>query len=727
MAINPMAVSNQQLTETTLNVAGMDCADEVAAVKGVLEPLADVDHVEVNLIRGTVTVSHHDSTLSADALITAIGKAGLKATSSGSLHEEASGIAGVGPFRLISVAISGVVLGAGLLWGWLPAVISGGEPGSATIQLWLYMVSIIAGGSVILPKAMGAVRRISLDMNVLMSLAVLGAVGIGEWAEGAAVVFLFALSELLESFSLGRVRRAIRSLLNLSPSTALVRRGDSIEPIPVESARVDDRIVIRSGARIPLDGKVLSGRSTVNQAPITGESLPVEKNPGDGVFAGTINGDGALEVAVTKLSKDTTLARIIHLIEEAQTQKAPTQRFVDSFARYYTPGVMVLAILIGVVPPLLFSGGWSEWCYRALVLLVIACPCALVISTPVSFVSGLTAMARRGVLVKGGTVLEAVGQLKALATDKTGTLTEGVPRVIQVAPLGSQTENTLLRIAAAIDVHSNHPLAGALVDYARERGIEFPECQNYLSRNGLGAEGEIDGHSYFVGNHRFAQKLALCSEALEAELTRVESRAKSVIIVGHKPHAHCQGEILGVIVVGDAIRANAREAIRAIHAAGINPVIMLSGDNQVTVDAIAAEVGIDQAYGDLLPEQKVERVRGLAARYKNVGMIGDGINDAPAMAAASVGIAMGVAGSDTAIETADMALMKDDLSKIAEAVRLGRRVLRIIQANIAFALGLKLIFLLLAITGYTSLWLAILADTGATLIVIANSLRLLKR
>jgi Cd2+/Zn2+-exporting ATPase len=372
------------------------------------------------------------------------------------------------------------------------------------------------------------------------------------------------------------------------------------------------------------------------------------------------------------------------------------------------------------------GGEWLTWFYRGLVLLVIACPCALVISTPVSVVSGLTAMARRGVLIKGGAVLEAVGKLRALAVDKTGTITEGQPRVTKVVPLNSRTEADILRIAAAIDTHSEHPLAQAVVAYATGKGIEFPRSESYQSKSGRGAEGSVDGHPYFVGNHRFTHDLGVCTPEIEQQLAAIEADAQSVVVVGHKPHADCQGEVLGILAVGDAIRANAAEAIAALHRAGIRKIVMLSGDNQRTATAIAQKAGIDEAHGDLLPDQKIERVKAMLSEWQYVGMIGDGVNDAPAMAAASVGIAMGGAGTDTAIETADMALMQDDLSKVAEAIALGRRTLHIIQFNIAFALVLKAVFLVLALLGHASLWLAILADTGATLLVIANALRLLR-
>jgi Cd2+/Zn2+-exporting ATPase len=598
--------------------------------------------------------------------------------------------------------------------------------GPQWLNIALFIGAIIAGGWFIFPKALSAARRFAPDMNLLMTIAVLGAAFIGEWEEAAAVVFLFALSEMLEAFSIRRARRAIESLLDLTPATALVIHGETLEEVAVEEIAIGDHIRIKSGSRVPLDGEVVGGTSAINQAPITGESMPVEKQEGDSVFAGTINGEGSLEVRVTRPASDTMLAKIIHLVEEAQSQKAPSQRFVDIFAKYYTPAVMLLALLVFLIPPLVGGGEWFTWTYRALVLLVIACPCALVISTPVSIVSGLTAMARRGVLIKGGAFLESIGRLRALALDKTGTITEGQPRVIEVIALNGKSDNEILRIAAAIDSHSNHPLAQAVTTFATERKVEVPRSENYHSLTGRGAEAEIDGHKYFVGNHRFTHELTVCSDEIETQLSKIQNRAQSVVIVGHHPHADCKGEVLGILAIGDAIRTNAAQAIRDLHAAGIERVVMLSGDNQRTVDAIAKEAGIDEAHGDLLPDDKIERVRALLSEHQYVGMIGDGVNDAPAMAAATVGIAMGAAGTDTAIETADIALMKDDLSKVAETILLGRRTLHIIQFNIAFALAIKAVFLVLAVLGYTSLWLAILADTGATILVILNALRLLR-
>ncbi len=704
---------------TTLRVAGMDCPDEIAAIERVLKPLAGVGEVKVNLMAGTATIAHETS-VTPEQLIKAIGTAGLKASPMADEHgEEDEHDHRATRARLVSVIVSGVFTGVSLLFHWQNLFAPYGTIATA-------LIAIVASGWLILPKALRALRHFSLDMNVLMTVAVTGAACIGEWTEAAAVVFLFALSELLEGFSVGRARRAIQSLLELTPETALVKRGDQIQEVRVEEVKVDEVVAVKSGARVPLDGVVTSGESAINQAPISGESMPVEKKPGDTVFAGTINGEGSLEVKVTKVSTDTTLAKIIKLVGDAQGQKAPSQRFVDRFAKIYTPTVFVVAILVLLSGPLLFNGTWMQWTYRALVLLVIACPCALVIATPVSIVSGLTAMARRGVLIKGGVFLEEIGKLKALAVDKTGTITEGKPRVQQVIPWNGKSEEEILRVAAAIDTHSEHPLAQAVVKYAEEKKIQFPRSENYQSKTGRGAEAQIDGHLYFVGNHRFAHESAVCSDELEKKLAELEAQAMSVVVVGHKPHADCKGEVLGILTVADTIRPNAIEAIKSLHAAGVEKVVMLSGDNQRTVDAISKQVGIDEAKGDLLPDQKIERVRELLAQHKHVGMIGDGVNDAPAMAIASIGIAMGGAGTDTAIETADVALMQDDLSKVAEAIALGRRTVRIIQTNIAFALGVKAVFLVLALLGYTSLWLAILADTGATLVVIANALRLLR-
>lgn len=623
-------------------------------------------------------------------------------------------------WETISLAISGVLVGAALLVHWKELL-------SPNAVAGLALAAMLAGGWFLLPKAWKAVRKFRPDINLLVVIAAIGASVIGEWVEASAVVFLFGVAEWLEGWADRRARRATEALLELAPKVAVVKREGSFIEVPVDQVGLGEIVATKSGMSIPLDGEVISGESAVNQAPITGESVPVDKKHGDTVFAGTINGEGSLEIKVTKTTGDTTLARIIRLVAEAQEQKAPTQRFVDVFARYYTPAVTAVALLVFLVPPLFMGGEWNTWLYRACVLLIIACPCALVISTPVSIVAGLTALARRGVLVKGGAHLETIGRLKGLAVDKTGTITEGKPQVIGVELVTATDEAAVMRIAAAIDDHSAHPLAKAVVAYAKAQKISFTRAANYQARSGRGAEGVIDGHFYFVGNHRFAHELGVCSEDIEARLGAIEAKGQSVVAVGHRPHDGCKGEVLGIIAIGDTLRPNAKAAVAALHAAGVEQVIMLSGDNQRTADFIARQVGIDQARGDLLPDDKVTAVKALREKYGVVGMVGDGVNDAPAMATANIGIAMGAAGTDAAIETADIALMQDELGKIAETIRLGRRTLGIIYFNITFALGLKALFLVLTMIGYASLWFAILADTGATLLVIANALRLLAK
>lgn len=692
-------------------VSGMDCSEEVLAVERAINPLPGVLGVRAEIVSSKVTV-YHDGSTTREQVAAAIKKAGV------SVQEPDQTESGVN-WRVSIVAASGIATGIGLVLQWLKF--------EAIWQADLaFFVAILAGAILILPKALRSLRSLTLDINVLMVIAVTGAVAIGETAEGAAVVFLFALSELLESWSVGRARRAIQALMQLAPDTALVRRDDAWIEVDAQEVQIGEIILIKPGQKSALDGEVSVGNSVMDQSPITGESIPVEKEPGNPVFAGTINGEGALEVRVTKVAQNTAVARIIKMVEEAQQQRAPAQRFVDAFAKIYTPVVMAVALVLAILPPLFFAQPWDVWIYRALVLLVIACPCALVISTPVSVVSGLAAMARAGVLIKGGAYLEALASLRALAVDKTGTITEGKPRVQEVIAWNGTAIAEILRIAASLDTQSTHPLAQAVVTYAKEQEVALDAATDFQSVTGRGAKGTIGSHAYFVGNHRMAHELGVCSPELEVKLAEIEASARSVVVVGHQPHADCAGEVLGILAVGDTIRAEARKAIAAIHAAGVSKIVMLSGDNTRTAQAIAGQAGIDEAYGDLLPDQKIDKVRALAQSHGGVGMIGDGVNDAPALAAATVGFAMGAAGTDTAIETADVALIKDDLLMVAMAIRMGKRVVGVIRFNIIFSLAVKAVFLVLALLGDTSLWLAVLADTGATLLVVTNALRLLR-
>jgi Cd2+/Zn2+-exporting ATPase len=552
-----------------------------------------------------------------------------------------------------------------------------------------------------------------------MTLAVTGAIVIGEWLEAATVSFLFAVSLALESWSVGRARRAVKALLDLTPPTARLLENGRERDVSPEDVPVGARFVVRPGERIALDGRVVRGESDVNQAPITGESLSIPKRPGDTLFAGTINGDGALEVESTKAASDTTLAHIARMIGEAQSRRAPTERWVERFARYYTPAVLLLSLLALVVPPLFLGGDWGTWFYRSLVFLVIGCPCALVISTPVSIVAGLTAAARQGVLIKGGVYLETPVRLRALALDKTGTLTEGRLAVSEIVPLAGHSEMELLERAAALEARSDHPIARAIVAFASGRGVAIVPSENARILQGKGAAGSFASREYWVGSHRYLEERAQETPDVHAKLEELAGAGRTIVVVGNDTH------VCGLIALADRVRPDAPAALDALHRAGVSRIVMLTGDNAGTANAVAREIGIDEVRAELLPADKVAAVQDLVAEHGSVAMVGDGVNDGPALAHATIGIAMGAVGSDTAIETADIALMSDDLSKLPWLIRHSRRTLRVVRQNIVFSLAMKAVFVGLTLSGHASLWAAIAADMGASLLVIFNGLRLL--
>ncbi len=700
-----------QPVTSVLRVENLDCSEEVSLIEKMLAHLPGLVSLDANPVTQRLAVTHNPKQLPLEQIIATLAEAKLTAVPFGE-----AGIKGgfwAENSALIAMLSAAVLTAAGLILHHL----------LGADALWAKLAfgsAILTGGWPIARKALAAARHGAIDMNVLMSIAVIGALFIDAWDEGAMVVFLFSLAQWLESRSMDRARNAVRALMELAPPVARVLREGHEVTVPVEQVQVSEIIRLRPGDKTPLDGEVVDGHSALNQAPITGESLPVEKAPGDIVYAGSINGQGSLDVRVTRLATDTTLAHIIHLIEEAQAARAPAQAFIDRFARVYTPAVLVLAALIAVLPPLLFGQAFGDWFYRALVLLVIACPCALVISTPVAIVSGLARGARAGVLIKGGVHLENIGHLRALAFDKTGTLTEGRPKVQDVEPLDATPPAQLLRIAASLEARSEHPLAQAILEHAAETNITPDEVSDFQALTGRGVQARIDGHYYQLGNHRLFEESGLCSPAVEAVLKRRESEGKTVIILADEQR------VLGLISIADQPRNNARETITHLRALGIEHITMLTGDNHGTARVIAEHLGIDEPHAELLPADKVEAVKALVARHQRVGMVGDGVNDAPAMAAATTGIAMGAAGSDVALETADLVLMGDDLGRLPFAIRLSRASLRVIHQNIAMALGLKAIFLALAIPGYATLWMAVFADMGASLLVIANSLRLLR-
>ncbi len=583
-----------------------------------------------------------------------------------------------------------------------------------------YIIAIVFSYWYIAPKSLNSLRLMRLDMNLLMTVAVIGASILGDWFEAATVAWLFAVSLLLESWSIGRARHAIEKLMDLTPEKARYicpDSGDILEK-PVVEVPLNSTVLVLPGERIPLDGTISNGTTSVNEAPITGESTPATKSAGDNVFAGTINNESAFEFTATKRADETTLARIIKLVEQAHTRRAPAEKWVEKFARYYTPSVFAFAATLAVIPPL-FTGDFAEWIYRALVILVIACPCALVISTPVAIVAGLAAAARNGVLVKGGVYLELPSRIQIVAFDKTGTITKGRPEVTEIIPLNDHNDDDLLLRVAAIELKNLHPFAKAIIERANADEVEIPDAENVTVVPGRGATGTINGREYFAGSHRMMHERGFETPEYCDRLNELESRGLSVIAVGSENH------VCGVIGISDSIRDGAKAAIEDIHAAGIKKTVMLTGDNERAARLIASACGIDDTRAGLLPEDKLRIVEELS-KEGAVAMIGDGVNDAPAMAAATIGIAMGAAGTDAAIETADIALMSDDLSKLAWLIRHSRRTLSIIKANIAFALGLKFVFVALALMGAATLWMAILADMGASLLVIGNGLRLLK-
>ena len=726
--------------EMVFDVDGLDCADCALHLEEALRHTPGIAQVSVDFSLARLRVVPQDGA----AIETAIDRVAKEmgySVRSPEQEETAGGRPGWQQWlrrhrRDVTMAGSGLLIGLALLLRLFNA------PEVAVAAA--FVAAILVGGFYIARAGWAALRTArSLDMNALMTIAAVGAIFVGEWAEGAVAMFLFALGNALEGYTMDRARNAIRSLMDLSPRRAIVLHGDEEKEVLVEGLGIGDRILVRPGERIPMDGVILTGASAVNQAPITGESVPADKTPGEEVYAGTVNGQGALTVRVTRLAADTTIARIIKMVEEAQAQKAPSQRFVDRFARVYTPAVIAVAAGVALLPPLV---GWlagsgdfqvllGTWVYRALVLLVIACPCALVISTPVSIVSAIANAARAGVLIKGGAYLESLGSLKVIAFDKTGTLTAGEPRVVEIRcvdhPDGvpwtdcAGCRNALAQ-AAAVERRSEHPLAQAIVQAAQAQGLTdaLPAAEWVQALTGRGVRGQVNGHVVTIGTHDFIHESHpdLVDSPLCHAVHHAQAKGQTAMVVRDE----CCG-VLGYIAVADTLRPGVPAVLLELKGAGIDRTVMLTGDNKATAEAVAKAAGVDALQADLLPQQKVAAIERLLERYGAVAMVGDGVNDAPALARATVGIAMGAAGTDTALETADVALMADELSKLPFAVRLSRRARRIIQQNVALSLGIKAIFLALALAGVATLWMAVFADVGASLIVTLNGMRLLRQ
>ena len=694
-------------------LTGLDCPDCALTIEKAVRRLEGVREATVSLASSLLEVRYDPGLLDPAQVVRTVEASGYGASSGQGARAKEQAL----PFwrrepRVLFTAFSGATFGLGLVLH------------LAGVHQWwstaLFLAAMVSGGWQIMQRALASLRVRNLDINILMTLAVLGAIGLGEWEEGAAVIFLFALGNTLQAYTLDRAQRSIRSLMDLSPVEALVRRNGHLVLVPVGEIEVGEVILARPGEQIALDGQVVGGRSSVNQARITGESIPIAKVPGDSVYAGTINFQGALEIRVEKPAGETTLSRIVHLVQRAQVEKSPSQQFVDRFARYYTPAIMAVALGVATIPPLALAQPFGPWIYRALALLVLGCPCALVISTPVTVVAALANASRRGILIKSGLHLEEVGQISAIAFDKTGTLTLGQPRVTDVIPLDELSQEELLTLAAGVESHSEHPLADAILHEARHRGIDYTKGKDFVGLPGLGARANLGGQTYYVGGLGLLNKLSLSNGKLSEETARLEREGKTVLVLATEQAP------LGLIAVADKLRELAADMISSLKDLGISPTVMLTGDSERVAAVVAERLGLDGYRAGLLPQDKLEAVHELKERHGRVAMVGDGVNDAPALATASVGIAMGVAGSDVALETADIALMSDELAEIPYVVALGRQTLRYIKENIALSLLLKIGILLLLFPGWLTLWLAVLGDMGTSLLVTLHGMQLLR-
>ena len=702
----------ERFRHETVILGGLDCPDCAATLDHVIAKLPGVVYASTNIAASNMRVEYVAAETDLDAIISKVRQMGYEAQpESVARARRERELPGRPRLRDALTAVSGLLLLAGIICG------ASGGPAAACHAM--YAAAIAAGGFHVARGGWAALRSRAVDMNVLMTVAVVGAAAIGQWQEGAAVVFLFSVGNTLESHVMRRTRRAIGALLDLAPARAVVQRNGEEVTVASEELVPGDLLVVRPGERIVTDGVVTSGNSPVNQAPLTGESLPVPKSPGDPVYAGTVNGLGALMVRVTRTVKDNTLASIIELVETAQAQKPPSQRAVDRFARYYTPIVVAAALLIAVAPPLLLGQAFDRWIYRGLALLILSCPCALVISTPVAVVSAINSAARSGVLVKGGAYLEALGRVRAIAFDKTGTLTSGRPQVTDViAPRGLATAE-LLALAAAIEAQSEHPLGRAIVTRAHRDQIPFRAGEGFTALAGSGATAAVEGKQAYAGSRKLFEDIGAKLDGVEDAVARLQEAGKTVIIVGWADHA------AGVIGLSDEPRDGAESAVRELREMAMGPLVMLTGDHEGTARVVAERLGLDDYYAGLLPADKVDVIAQLAEQHGGIVAVGDGVNDAPALVSSTVGIAMGATGSDAALENADVALMGDDLTRLPFVVRLGRATLAIIRQNVGFSLAVKVALMSLAAPGLLTLWLAVMGDVGVSLIVIANGMRLL--
>ncbi len=690
----------------------LSCASCAAKFEKNVKAIPEVQDAQVNFGASKITVI---GAISVDQIEEAGAFDGIKVTESAARALERST-----PFYRKK---ENILAGISLLFVMLGYVFAALHEETHPLPIGMFIVAILVGGIGIFKIGFRNLARFEFDMKTLMTIAIIGAAIIGEWEEAAVVVFLFAVSEALEAYSMDKARQSIRGLMDITPPTAIIKRahGEHFHELelPTEDIEIGDILIVKPGQKIAMDGVVISGISAVNQAAITGESIPVNKTVNDEVFAGTLNEEGALEVRVTKRVEDTTIAKIIHLVEEAQAEKAPSQQFVDRFAKYYTPAIMIVALLVAVIPPL-FVGDWQHWIYQGLAVLVVGCPCALVVSTPVAIVTAIGNAARQGVLIKGGIHLEQLGHIEAIAFDKTGTLTKGQPAVTDILTKDGWSEDYVLQLVAAVEKQSQHPLAKAILNLLHNKNLPELIPTEFQSVTGKGAYATVDNHIIYVGSMAWMATLATVDKSIENQVQQLQKQGKTVVAVV------CQNELIGLMGIADQVRDESKNVLQKLNALKVKHIVMLTGDAEPTAQAIAKSLAITDVRAGLLPEEKLMAIKDMHAQFGAVAMVGDGVNDAPALATANVGIAMGGAGTDAALETADIALMGDDLTKLPYTIGLSRKTLRIIKENIIFALVLKLIALLLVIPGWLTLWIAIFADMGATLIVVFNSLRLIK-
>ena len=693
-----------------LKVKDLDCIDCARALEHVVRTIEGVEDAKISIALSTLDIALGPGT-DPKTVIRALRRKGYDvAPAEGKPEAPTRSLKGVvSRRRLILTSISGALLVAALVV-WI-------AHGPAALRHSLLLAAALAALPLSLLRAVNALRSKSIDMNVLMSVAIGAAIAIRQWDEAATVAFLFSIANILEALAMARTRKAIETLVNLSPDKALLKQDGETVLVDADRVKPGDTVVVKPGDRIPLEGKIVSGVTSVDESPITGESMPVTKGPGSEVFAGTLNEEGLIEVAVTKPKEESTLARIIHLVEHISERKAPIERFVDRFAAVYTPAVVIGAIALAIIPRAL--GAPDGWLMRSLVLLIIACPCALVIATPVAVVSGLTSAARKGILIKGGVYLEEAARIKAIAFDKTGTLTRGRPVVADVRPAPTLSQDDLLRIAASLESASTHPLAGAVLAEARRRGIHWQSPDQVISITGSGISGVVAGKRYFAAKPEFFAERATAGRQMLGGEILAGHEARTTVGIG------TENEVLGAIEFADEVRPGAAETISSLKRMGIARSIIITGDRESVARDVAHTLGIGDVHADLLPEEKVALVQDLKTAHGHVAMVGDGVNDAPALAASNLGIAMAAAGSDTAIETADAALMSDDISRLVSLFKVSRNVARVTKQNIGFAIVVKAIFLSLGATGHATMWMAVFADMGASLIVIGNALRLL--